>query len=88
MTRQGLPQHFWAAALFQEAGGAGQLLCQSAVPSEGGQGWPGHWETKECFPRAARTGWTAPRWRQTFQCQAELALVFLGCRAFPGGAGP
>ena len=33
---QVLPQCFWATELFQGAGGAGQLLCGSAAPPEGG----------------------------------------------------
>ena len=55
---KGLPQHFWAAELFQGVGSARQLLCRSAVPFEGRRGLLGCLEAKKHFPIADRTGRT------------------------------
>ena len=52
---------------------------------EGGRGRQGLSEAKEDFLRADRTGSSAPRWKQISRGQAELALLFLGYGALPGG---
>ena len=87
MAGQSLLWHFWVTEFFQGTCSAGQLLCRSAASPEGGNGYPGGWETKGHFPRAARTGRTAPQWRQNSHSQADFALAFLGCRALLGAAG-
>ena len=43
------------------------------------------WATGRQRGRAARTGRTAPQWKQISCGMPELALLFLGCGTHPGG---